>query len=188
MLAETTNDRLPALALSPGKIVGLEGPPGWGLTHLGLTLLAPPSQVGTVVVIDARGGWFSPLAAWEAGVKPGRLVVVRCSERKLWGQVTAAILEGVAAVFAEVPAGVNEHELRRLAALTRARKAGLALRPLRGQLPAGITHLRITGMGVTWEGTEQGHGRLIERRLVLEISGKSLPLQRVSAPAIELGA
>lgn len=183
MLAERAVERIPSLALSPGKIVGLEGPAGWGLTRLGLSLLAAPSQVGTVVTIDARGGWLSPLAAWEVGVKPGRLVVVRCADRRLWGQVTAAILEGVAAVYAEVPAGVGEHELRRLAALTRARKAGLALRPLRGQLPAGITHLRINGRGVSWEGADQGHGRLLERRLALEVSGKSLPWQ-----AFDLGA
>ena len=97
--------------------------------------------------------------------------------------MTAAILEGVAAVYAEVPPGVGENELRRLAALTRARKAGLALRPLRGQLPAGITHLKINGAGVSWDGVDHGHGRLVERRLALEVSGKSLPWQ-----AIELGA
>lgn len=183
MLSERAVEQLPSLALMPGKIVGLEGPAGWGLTRVGLTLLAAPSQVGTVVVIDARGGWLSPLAAWEVGVKPGRLVVVRCADRKLWGQVTAAILEGVAAVYAEVPPGVGENELRRLAALTRARKAGLALRPLRGQLPGGITHLRINGAGVSWEGVDQGHGRLRERRLALEVSGKSLPWQ-----TFEIGA
>lgn len=183
MLAEKVVERSPVLALSPGKIVGLEGPAGWGLTRLGLSLLAAPSQVGTVVTIDARGGWLCPLAAWEVGIKPGRLVVVRCSERRLWAQVTAAILEGVAAVYAEVPPGVGENELRRLAALTRARKAGLALRPLRGQLPAGITHLKINGAGVSWGGVDHGHGRLLERLLALEVSGKSLPWQ-----AIELGA
>jgi hypothetical protein len=183
MLAEQSVERLPRLALSPGKIVGLEGPAGWGLTNLGLSLLAAPSQVGTVVAVDARGGWLSPLAAWEAGVKPGRLVVVRCGERRLWSQVTAAILEGVAAVFAEVPTGVSEHELRRLAALTRARKAGLALRPLRGSLPSGITHLRVVGAGMRWEGADRGHGRLLERRLELEVSGKSLPGQSLELPA-----
>jgi hypothetical protein len=166
------------LALYPGKIVGLEGPIGWGMTRLGLSLLAAPSQVGTVVVIDVRG-WFSPLAAWEEGVMAHRLVVVRCTERRVWGQVTAAVLEGVAAVYAEVPSGVGEPELRRLAALTRARKAGLALRPLRGQLPAGITHLRVRGIGVAWEGPDQGHGQLGRRRLTIEIAGKSIPLQEI---------
>lgn len=158
--------------------MGLEGPAGLGLTRLGLSLLAPPSEVGTVVVIDTRG-WFSPLAAWECGVRPGRLVVVRCPERRRWAQVAAAVLEGVPAVYAEVPNGVNENELRRLAALTRARKAGLILRPLRGSLPAGITHLRVQGQGVVWAGPDQGHGSLMERRLSVSVSGKSLPWQEV---------
>jgi hypothetical protein len=167
-----------SLALSPGKIVGLEGPAGWGLTRLGLSLLAGPSQVGTVVVVDVRG-WFSPIAAWEEGVMAHRLVVVRCVERRVWAQVTAAVLEGVAAVYAEVPSGVGESELRRLAALTRARKAGLALRPLRGQLPTGITHLRVRATGVVWEGPDHGHGRLGARRLSIELAGKSIPLQEI---------
>ena len=181
---------LPALAqqrlsidLAPGKIVGLEGPAGLGLTRVGLSLLTAPSQVGTVVVIDARGGWFSPLAAWEVGVKPTRLVVIRCSDPKLWAKVCAAVLEGVAAVYAEVPAGVKENELRRLAALTRARKAGLALRPLRGPLPAGITHMLLKGTSVSWKGPESGHGALTERQLSLEVSGKSLPWQELQATA-----
>jgi hypothetical protein len=171
------------IELAPGKIVGLEGPAGLGLTRVGLSLLTAPSQVGTVVVIDARGGWLSPLAAWEVGVKPSRLVVVRCSNPMLWAKVCAAVLEGVAAVYAEVPPGVGESELRRLAALTRARKAGLALRPLRGQLPAGITHMRLKGRAVSWEGPDMGHGALTARQLSLEVSGKSLPWQELQATA-----
>ena len=175
---ERANYDLAKFELSPGKIVGLEGPAGWGLTRLGLSLLAAPSQVGTVVVIDVRG-WFSPLAAWQVGVNRHRLVVVRCAERRLWARVTAAVLEGVAAVYAEIPAGVGENDLRRLAALTRARKAGLALRPLRGSLPSGITHMRVRGSGVDWMGPDQGHGRLLQRQLSMEISGKSIPLREV---------
>jgi hypothetical protein len=93
------------------------------------------------------------------------------------------VLEGVVAVYAEVPTGVGESELRRLAALTRARKAGLALRPLRGQLPAGITHIRLKGRAISWEGLERGHGALTERQLSLEVSGKSLPSQELQASA-----
>jgi hypothetical protein len=89
--------------------------------------------------------------------------------------VTAAVLEGVAAVYAEIPTGVGENDLRRLAALTRARKAGLALRPLRGGLPPGITHMRVRGIGVDWVGPDQGHGRLSSRQLSMEVSGKSIP-------------
>ena len=175
---DLANFDLANFKLSPGKIVGLEGPPGWGLTRLGLSLLAGPSEVGTVVVIDVRG-WFSPLAAWQVGVNRHRLVVVRCSERKLWPRVTAAVLEGVAAVYAEIPAGVGENDLRRLAALTRARKAGLALRPLRGSIPPGITHMRVRGKGVDWVGPDRGHGRLNGSVLSIEVSGKSIPLREV---------
>jgi hypothetical protein len=175
---DLANFDLANFQLSPGKIVGLEGPAGWGLTRLGLSLLAAPSQVGTVVVIDVRG-WFSPLAAWQVGVNRHRLAVVRCPERRLWPRVTAAVLEGVAAVYAEIPTGVGENDLRRLAALTRARKAGLALRPLRGSIPPGITHMRVRGNGVDWMGPDRGHGRLSGRQLTMEVSGKSIPPREV---------
>jgi hypothetical protein len=39
-------------------------------------------------------------------------------------------------------------------------------------LPSGVAHLRLRALGVTWEGADQGHGRLGRRRLVLEASGK----------------
>jgi hypothetical protein len=137
-------------------------------------LLAAPSQVGLVVALDVRG-WLSPVAAWEAGVAANRLVVVRCSDPRLWLQVVASVLEGVAAVYAEVPVGVGDQELRRLAALTRARKAGLALRPIRGDLPSGVTHLRVRGREVSWDGLDQGHGRLGQCHISIEVSGKSIP-------------
>jgi hypothetical protein len=35
------------------------------------------------------------------------------------------------------------------------------------------------GVGVVWEGTDAGHGRLSKRRLFLEVSGKSLPEQTI---------
>jgi len=165
-------------ALSPGQVVGLEGPTGLGLTRLGLSLLAAPSRVGMVVALDVRG-WLSPASAWEVGVIPDRLVLIRCDDRKLWPQVAAAVLEGVAAVYAEVPSGVGEQQLRRLAALNRARRAALMLRPLRGDLPSGIAHLRLRSTGVSWEGVDGGHGRLTRRRISLEISGKSIPLQEM---------
>jgi hypothetical protein len=35
-----------------------------------------------------------------------------------------------------------------------------------------VAHLRLRGLGATWEGADQGHGRLKRRRLMLEASGK----------------
>ena len=161
------------LSLQPGRIVELAGPAGMGLTRLGLHMLAAPSTASPVVATDVRG-WLSPRAAWEAGVERERLVVVRCPDRRLWPQVMAALCEGVRAVYAEVPVGVPERDLRRLAALARARDTALALRPLREPLPAGVTHLRVQAVGVSWEGGDGGHGRLAGRRLTVEASGRGV--------------
>ncbi len=163
-----TND---FLTLQPGRITELVGLSGSGLTRLGLSLLAQPSQTGAVVVLDTKG-WISPEAAWEAGVEAESLVIVRCSEIPLWTKVTAALLEGVPALYAEVPVGVKDQDLRRLAALARARKTLVAFRPMGAGLPSGVSHLRLRALGVTWEGADQGHGHLKRRRLLLEASGK----------------
>ncbi len=157
--------------LQPGRVIGLSGPVGTGLTRLGLALLAEPARAGPIAVLDVRG-WFCPLAAWEAGVLPERLIVVRCNDRERWPRVLAALVEGVRAVYAEVPTGVADPVLRRLGALVRARKSSVLLRPLRGVLPAGVAHLRLAVQEVAWEGPDAGHGRLQRRRMVIEASGK----------------
>lgn len=159
------------LDLQPGRVTELVGVPGSGLTRLGLKLIAPHSHSAPVVVLDTRG-WISPEAAWETGVAPECLVVVRCDHVNMWAKVTAALLEGVRAMYAEVPAGVREQDLRRLAALARARRVAVVMRPMTAGLPVGIAHLRLRAIGVTWEGADRGHGRLTRRRLVLEASGK----------------
>jgi hypothetical protein len=164
----------PALpAAHPGRVVGLVGEVGSGLTRLGLVLLSDPARHGMVAAVDVRG-WLCPAAAWEVGIPEERLVVVRCADRSLWPKVTAALLDGITAVYAEVPAGVPDAVLRRLAALARARDAALLLRPVRGNLPAGLTHLSLGAGAVLWEGTDAGHGRLTRRRLTLQASGRGV--------------
>lgn len=160
------------LTLEPGRVTELVGPTGLGLTWMGYRMLTEPSRVAPVVALDVRG-WMSPLAAWEAGVERDRLVIVRCPQPRSWVPVAAALCEGVRAVFAEVPAGVRPQDLRRLAALARARRVRLALRPLQGELPLGVAHLRLRVLEVAWEGAHRGHGRLVSRRLVLEATGKA---------------
>jgi hypothetical protein len=160
-------------AVEPGRVLGLVGPPGFGLTRLGLTLLSAPSRHGLVAAVDVRG-WLCPAAAWEAGIAPERLVVVRCPDKGSWAQVTAALLEGLAAVYAEVPAGMTEAVLRRLGALARARRAALILRPLRGDLPSGLAYLHLSAGEVSWEGAGIGHGRITRRRMTLRAAGKGM--------------
>jgi hypothetical protein len=161
------------LTLQPGRITELVGDTGSGLTRLGLSLLAQPSHTGPVVVVDTRG-WISPEAAWETGVMAESLVIVRCNELALWSKVTAALLEGVPALYAEVPRGIKDQDLRRLAALARARKAMAVFRSMGSGLPTGVSHLRLRAIGVTWEGADRGHGKLKGRRLLLEASGRGV--------------
>jgi hypothetical protein len=168
---ETRDDGRGLLDLQPGRITELIGVPGTGMTRLGMRLLAPHSRFAPVVALDTRG-WVSPEAAWETGVIPERLVIVRCADVSLWPKVAAALLEGVRAMYAEVPERVRDQDLRRLAALARARRVAVALRPMGDALPGGVAYLRLRALGVTWEGADQGHGRLTRRRLVLEATGK----------------
>ena len=46
-----------------------------------------------IAVVDVRG-WLCPVAAWEVGIAPDRLVVVRCPDRSDWSKVTASLIEG----------------------------------------------------------------------------------------------
>jgi hypothetical protein len=161
------------LALQPGRVTGLIGHPGFGLTRLGLTMLASREQYGMVAYLDVRG-WLSPPAAWEAGVPPERLVVVRCDDPVSWARVASHLLEGVVALYAEVPVHIKPAHLHKLVALARSRNTPLVLRPLQGDLPGGMAHLRLEARQVIWEGVDRGHGRLTHRRLVFEASGKAM--------------
>ena len=161
------------LTLPPGQVGALIGDPGLGLTRVGLALLADRALTGPVAYLDARG-WLCPPAAWEVGIASERLVIVRCDDPVRWGRVTAALVAGVSTFYAEVPPGVKDAVVRRIAALARRHRASVLLRPLRGELPSGVAFLRLEGREVTWEGTDAGHGRLLRRRLVLAASGKAV--------------
>ena len=163
----------PGLSVAAGQVVGLIGAAGYGLTRLGLTMLAEHAHLGTVAYLDVRG-WMSPLSAWEAGIPEDRLIVVRCEGPVEWGRVGSTLLEGVVAMYAEVPRGVKDAQLRTLATLARTRGAPLILRPLAGDLPGGVTQLRLDARRVTWEGAEDGHGAISRRHMLLEASGKAM--------------
>jgi hypothetical protein len=159
------------LALQPGRVVALEGSPGFGLTRLGLTMIADAARSGLVAFVDVRG-WLCPPAAWELGIAPERLVVVRCDDPIAWGRVVGGLLDGMQAVYAEVPPRVKDAHLRKLAAASRSTRTPLVLRPVRGEMPGGVAHLRLSAREIVWEGADQGFGRLTRRRLVIEASGK----------------
>lgn len=153
--------------------MGLEGAPGTGMTKLGLSLLAEFARQSWVACVDVRG-WLNPGAAWDLGLPAERLTIVRCSDSNLWPQVTAALLEGMGAVYAEVPSGISPSILRRLAALSRSRSSSLILRTLNGEVPSGVAHTRLEAREVSWMGAESGFGRLQIRHMTLSASGKGV--------------
>ncbi len=160
-------------SLAPGQIAGLSGLPGSGLTRVGLAMLAPYTARGPLAYLDVRG-WASPLAAWELGIDPEHFIVVRTGSVVTWARTVATLLDGVQAVYAEIPHGVKDPAIRTLAARARTRRTPLVLRPLDGKLPQGILHLHLEAREVTWEGTDRGHG-VLERRLALfDASGKAM--------------
>ena len=138
-----------------------------------MSLLAPYAASGHVAYLDVRG-WANPAAAWEMGIGPEQLVVVRVDDIVSWGRIVATLLSGVKGVYAEIPTGVRDVVLRKLAAKARTSRTPLVLRPVRGSLPSGIAQLRIEAKGISWEGTADGHGQLTRRRALLDASGKAI--------------
>lgn len=160
------------LSLEPGRPVVLHGEPGSGLTRIGLSLLAETARQAPVVAVDVRG-WISPLAAWDAGIAPGRFVVVR-ADHTTWSSVVGSLMDGIRAAYVEVPAGTPDTVLRRVVATARAKRVGLALRPLRGRVPAGIGHLVLDVEGIDWADLPAGHGHLRTRTVRAHASGKGV--------------
>ncbi|MEN8113124.1 MAG: hypothetical protein ABFS21_01950 [Actinomycetota bacterium] len=159
--------------MGPGQVAILSGDPGLGMTRLGLVLLSDHAQTGPVAYLDVRG-WLSPLAAWEVGIEPDRLVIARCSEATRWGRAAATLLDGATAVLAEVPARAKDASIRKLAALARSRGTPLLLRPLGRGMPSGVAHLTLEAHDASWDGADEGHGRIERRTLRVTASGKAM--------------
>ncbi len=158
--------------VGPGQVAVLAGEPGFGMTRLGLVMLSGYTG-GTVAYLDVRG-WLSPVAAWEVGIEPDRLVIARCHEVVRWGRAAAALLDGATAVLAEVPAGVKDASIRKLAALARNRGTTLLLRPIGRAVPIGVAHLVLEARETAWRGAVNGHGRIEQRKTRIIASGKAM--------------
>ena len=172
-VARTFGSDLELPSLGPGQVGVLAGDAGFGMTRLGLVLLSDHARTGSVAYLDVRG-WLSPIAAWEVGIKPDRLVIARCRDVVRWGKAVAALLDGAAAVLAEVPTGAKDASIRKLAALARNRGTPLLLRPLDRGVPTGVAHLTLEARETSWSGAVDGHGRINRRRTLLLASGKAM--------------
>ena len=165
----------PALAdllpdgLRRGSTVGVAGP---GARSLALALIAEATATGSweAVVGDPDLGFA---AAAEVGVALARLAVVDLSgptASRQWGAVVSALVGGLDLVLVAPRRQVRAADARRLAA--RARERGSVLIRI-GDAPwPDRPDLELALGGATWEGPEDGYGRLRCRRAEVVATGR----------------
>ena len=117
-----------------GKIVRAGMPGGWGVTRWGLLACAPRMWHGGV--IDVRG--CLPIGCRRGG-ESNRMGLF-AAPRAAVARGDAAVLEE-GGVYAEMPAGGRESDLSRWR--TYPARSRASLRPLRGNHPPRITHMRV---------------------------------------------
>jgi hypothetical protein len=165
----------PALAdllpdgLRRGSTVGVAGP---GARSLALALIAEATATGSwaAVVGDPDLGLA---AAAEVGVALAHLAVVDLSgptASRQWGAVVSALVGGLDLVLVAPRRQVRAADARRLAA--RARERGSVLIRI-GDAPwPDRPDLELALGGATWEGPEDGYGRLRCRRAEVVATGR----------------
>jgi hypothetical protein len=155
---------LPEGGLQRGSVVGVAGK---AATSLALALVAGPSAAGSWVAVLGVPS-LGLLAAAEAGVALGRLVLVARPERTAWPGVLATLVDGVDVVLAAPPAALSLADGRRLQARLRDRGGVLCLL---GRTPGLDVDLTLTATG-TWEGLGEGAGHLRARQVDVEAVGR----------------
>ncbi|MER7115372.1 hypothetical protein ABT332_12865 [Saccharomonospora azurea] len=164
---------LPREGLRRGSTVAVRGS-----TSLLLALLAEATARGSWAAVVGVPG-LGLVAAEELGVELARLALVPHPGAE-FPAVTAALLDGLDLVAARPTAGPGGETLaRRLSA--RARQRGSVLLSL-GAWPGAEVELRCRT--VRWTGTEDGHGHLREREVVVEARGRAALARPVRATVL----
>ena len=167
------DQRTSLLEIAPGQVAGLVGPPGYGLTRLGLTMLAPHASVGMVAVLDVRGLSVASgcMGAWHRARSVDHRPLRRSCEmgqgridadRWCFGLVCggSAWREGHATAH---PRCTGPDEANTDVAPSGATCSSRRYRPVEARRRRSDL-----------EGTDLGHGRLTRRRVVLTASGKAM--------------
>ena len=155
--------------LRRGSTVGVVGPGG---RSLAFSLIATATATGSWAAVVGDPD-FGLAAAAEAGVALAHLAVVDLSgptASRQWGAVVAALVGGLDLVLVAPRRQVRATDARRLAARARERgsvliRIGDASWPDRPDLELALT-------GATWEGPEDGYGRLRCRRAEVVATGR----------------
>jgi hypothetical protein len=161
---------LPGGALRRGTTTVVTGPPGSGVTSLGVALLAQASHDGhwcAAIGIDDPG----VVAMAELGLDLRRTVFIP-QVRGDWAIAAGELLEGVEIILLKPPARVPHAAARQLAARARERRAALVVLGSTSSawpLPAELT---IEVASSCWRGAGAGEGRLSARTVELRIEGR----------------
>jgi len=164
---------LPRGVLQRGTVVTVEGARGRGATSLAFALTAAVTGVGEWAAAVDLDGTLGMEAAAAAHVVLERFPVVRVVPEQ-WAAATAALLDGVTLVLAEVPRHVRTGDARRLAARARERGAVLVALSAAGAAWPGDASVRLVAEGGSWSGLGSGAGLLAERALRVGVAGRGV--------------
>lgn len=151
-----------------------------------LGLLGPATQQGSWLGVVGLGelGW---LAAAELGVDLARTVAVHPVPPDAWPATLAALIDGFDAVLVGPGAPANPSVARRLAARARERSTVLVRLcalpggpTARGTDPvwSSVSDISVDAASVGWEGLAVGAGRLLRRRVRVQVEGRRVPGRR----------
>ena len=152
---------LPGGGLARGSVMAIQRP---GL--LCLALMAAASQQGMWCAVAGVPD-LSVLAAAEAGVEPGRMMLVQ-EPGPRWAEVTATMLDACEVVLLRPPGRAPSEARRCLETATR--RSGAAL-IVSGTWDGAPVRLRVARQ--QWDGVSYGYGRLRARRAEVVAEGRS---------------
>ena len=169
---------LPRGGLARGSVVSVLGQ---GATSLLFTLLAGPEAPWSALVGMPGIGL---LAAAEFGIDLDRLVVIPEPGPDVL-QVLSILVDGVDMIAVTLPVTARPTPSRQRVLTGRLRQHGAVLLVM-GPWPGA--DLVLTASWVGWTGLGQGHGRLRDRELVVEVGGRGAAAGRRESVALLLRA
>src|SRR6478736_1520263 len=167
---------LPRGGLARGSVVSVLGQ---GATSLLFALLAGPEAPWTALVGMPGVGL---LAAAEFGIDLDRVVVIPEPGPDVL-QVLSILVDGVDLIAVALPDRARPTPSRQRVLTGRLRQHGAVLLVM-GPWPGA--DLVMTARSVGWTGLGQGHGRLRDRELVVEVSGRGAAAGRRNTAALLL--
>ena len=155
----------PEGGLRRGSVVSCQGEAAWSTA---LALAVGPSQAGSWTGLVGVGPNFGLSAAAEWGIALDRVFSVPRVDAQQLPTVLAAVVDGVEVVITG-GAGVRAGDARRLAARL-GQRGGVLL--VVGDAGGFVPDLVCSATTTSWGGLDVGAGRLVERQVRFEVSGR----------------